>query len=428
MRFRDGEQLDPGAARELAAVDAALAGRAGGRPRHERARRADAGAARPSARCPSERFARDARRDGRRGLSSASEDGRCPQRRGLPGFLRPRLRLAMATVASVFIVARQCFSSGVLDGDERAGVRPATARSPRPRSASDGSAAARVRAGTGAQAPAGRGPAEAPATGRRRQRRRGAVAPQPLTVVTARASTAERGSGRAHRKVERQAALTLRPLRRRSRTSPTASIAVDRPLQRIRALLQCQGGDARGRHARPAHPVDRLAAALADLSAARPRPLAHAEHAGRDRRFVSTRGRLRRGCGRAAGPAAPAGARRRRQRDGQRACTAAAGQPPHRALRARSSRRSATRVDSRRCGLTSRPTAPSAAAATAAGRRATRCTTPVEVLGTALGRRARWRWRSRAGLGAGALGGLGSPGAVLAAQRRERGARAARRG
>ena len=119
MRFRDGEQLDPGAAREFAAVDAALAGQPVDPGQEQLAELTLAlRAERP---VPEERFARDLDAIVARGFRPPTEEGDA-RKAGLPGFLRPRLRLALATVASVFIAGTAVFSSGMLDGDERAGV------------------------------------------------------------------------------------------------------------------------------------------------------------------------------------------------------------------------------------------------------------------------------------------------------------------
>ena len=115
-------------------------------------------------------------------------------------------------MASVFIAGTAVFSSGILDGDERAGVPAGDRAQPAATGAADGSAATAPELAPEAQkAPAGRGApaAEAPAAGSSDSAGSGAVAPQPLTVSPPVPAPTNVAPGVRRRKVERQAALVL---------------------------------------------------------------------------------------------------------------------------------------------------------------------------------------------------------------------------
>ena len=283
MRFRDGEQLDPGAARELAAVDAALAGQPVAPGQEQLAELTLAlRAERP---VPEERFARDLDAIVARGFRPPTEEGDA-RKAGLPGFLRPRMRLALATVASVFIAGTAVFSSGILDGDERAGVPAGDRAQPAATGSADNSAA------TPQKAPAGRGAAEAPATGGGNSAG-GVVAPQPLTVSPPVPTPPNVAPGVRRRKVERQAALVLAAAPQDVEDVADDAIAV---VDRHRGFVltsSVRGGDDAGATLDLRIPSARLDEAVADLSR-----LGHVrsrEQSSQDvtARFISTEARLR---------------------------------------------------------------------------------------------------------------------------------------
>jgi uncharacterized protein DUF4349 len=270
MRFRDGEQPDPGAARELAAVDSALAGRPV-EPGQEQLAELTL-ALRAERPVPEERFARHLDAIVARGFRPATAEASA-RKSGLPGFLRSRLRLALATVASVFIAGTAVFSSGILNGDDGAGL-PAGERSvPATRSTADGSAAT--------------APEVAPGAG-------GVVAPQPLTVSPpVNPAPTNVAPGVRQRKVERQAALVLAAAPQDVEGVADDAIAV---VDRHRGFVlssSVRGGDDAGASLDLRIPAARLDEAVADLSR-----LGHVrsrEQSSQDvtARFVSTQARLR---------------------------------------------------------------------------------------------------------------------------------------
>ncbi len=293
MRFRDGEQLDPVAARELAAVDAALAGQPV-EPGQEQLAELTL-ALRAERPVPDERFARQLDTIVARGFRPVTAEAGT-HTSGLPGFLRPHLRLALATVASVFIAGTAVFGSGILNGDERAGVPARDRAQPAATGAADGSAATAPEVAPGAQkAPVGRAsPAtEAPATGAGDSAAGGGVAPQPLTVSPPVPTPTNVAPGVRRRKVERQAALVLAAAPQDVEDVADDAIAV---VDRHRGFVlssSVRGGDDAGATLDLRIPSARLDEAVADLSR-----LGHVrsrEQSSQDvtARFISTEARLR---------------------------------------------------------------------------------------------------------------------------------------